>query len=216
MIGSMRSEEVLRTRGINNIRGFSIALQLAIVPIAAFACLLSFRLAGNELTITNVFTTLAYLFSIRFSCGVCFSMSILSLSVFSSVIQRLQLVLEDNEVAKGDDDSMIDCDRLPDTSRAFRLSQASFNWIADARPTLQNVSVDGAHGSLTAVVGPVGAGKSTLLMLLLRELAPQQGSVAIGCPVAYAPQQPWILSQSVRDNIIFGHEYQADWYLQGE
>jgi ABC-type multidrug transport system fused ATPase/permease subunit len=218
LIGDTRHKELQRTRGINMVRGFSVALQLAIVPFAAFACLLCFRLAGNELTINNVFMTLALFLSIRLSCGVYFPLSILSTFTAFTVLQRLQRVLEDLEVAKGDDGSSIDCDRLPDKNQAFRLSRASFRWsAADTCPTLQNISVGGAQGSFTAVIGPVGAGKSTLLMLLLRELAPQQGSVTIGCPTTvYAPQQPWVLSRSVRSNIVFGHEYQEDWYLQGE
>lgn len=64
------------------------------------------------------------------------------------------------------------------------------------------------------VVGPVGSSKSSLLMALLREMAPVKGEgdatdakkmgVSVGGRVAYAPQEPWIQSGTVRDNILFG------------
>ena len=30
--------------------------------------------------------------------------------------------------------------------------------------------------------------------------------------VAYAAQEPWIFSSSLRDNILFGKPYEPDWY----
>jgi ATP-binding cassette, subfamily C (CFTR/MRP), member 1 len=68
----------------------------------------------------------------------------------------------------------------------------------------------------------VGSGKSSLLAALLGELqpVPQAGYVPgdeiEGAPrmkgrVAYCQQVPWIEAGSVRDNIVFGAEYEPDW-----
>ena len=54
--------------------------------------------------------------------------------------------------------------------------------------------------------GWVGAGKSSLLAAILSEME-QQGSGAvevIGGPVAYVPQQSWIISGTIRENVLFG------------
>eukprot|EP00911_Craspedida_sp_UC1_P000184 UC1_evm1s144 len=67
-------------------------------------------------------------------------------------------------------------------------------------------------GQLLCVIGPVGCGKSTLLMSLLGELTPTRGSVRVRGKLAYAAQEPWVLSASFRDNILFGHAYDAEWY----
>jgi ABC-type multidrug transport system fused ATPase/permease subunit len=242
MISDRRSAEVGNIRVTNIVVGFSGAISIAITPFAAFASLLCFRVAGNELNIGNVFSTIALFLSIRFSCGLFFSLGVFSTHVVATVMQRVQLLLEDLEIANGpcnvgdvkesslsrswtggftiDIDSafeMADHAHVQrDSNLAFQLSRAGFRWTADARSALHDISCDGPPGSLTIVVGPVGAGKSTLLLLLLRELAPQHGVVSVNCPAVYAPQQPWILSHSVRDNIVFGHQYLEDWYHQGE
>ena len=62
-----------------------------------------------------------------------------------------------------------------------------------AQPAVQNLGVEIAQGSLTAIVGPNGAGKSTLLKGIMGTLQPQQGSVSFGTSkrrdIAYLPQQ---------------------------
>ena len=78
---------------------------------------------------------------------------------------------------------------------------------------------------LVAVVGPVGSGKTSLLLGLLGELAggdletnSESGTVAAGARVktgsrvAYVPQESWIQSATLRDNVLIGGcgEAQAD------
>ena len=64
-----------------------------------------------------------------------------------------------------------------------------------------------SRGELVAVVGSVGAGKSTLLGALTGSVAARRGTVHVRGSVAYAAQRPFVLSSSVRDNILFGLPY---------
>ena len=41
-------------------------------------------------------------------------------------------------------------------------------------------------------------------MTLLGEMNVTSGSVSLQKSVAYSPQEPWIISTTVRDNILFG------------
>lgn len=79
-------------------------------------------------------------------------------------------------------------------------------------PTLQNINVEFPKGKLIGIVGPVGAGKSSLLQALLRELPLECGSMSINGSISYACQEPWIFAGSVRQNILFGKDYDADRY----
>jgi ATP-binding cassette subfamily C protein CydCD len=78
------------------------------------------------------------------------------------------------------------------------------------------------HG-LLAITGPSGCGKSTLLATLRGELAPVSGSVRIGGvpleevdldwwrrQVAWAPQRPWLVADTVGANIRLGRSNVSD------
>lgn len=86
-----------------------------------------------------------------------------------------------------------------------------------ARPVLHGVDVDIPAGSFVGIVGHTGSGKSTLLSLLLRFYTAQQGRITVdGQPLAavpdaafrdavgLVPQEPYLMSASVRDNIAMG------------
>lgn len=53
----------------------------------------------------------------------------------------------------------------------------------------------------------MGSGKTTLLHVILKELSPVRGSVNINGTISYASQEPWLFVGSVRQNILFGQEY---------
>lgn len=82
----------------------------------------------------------------------------------------------------------------------------------DYSPTLTNINLAVAKGSLTAVVGRVGQGKTSLLSALIGEMYKRQGSVRIRGKLAYAAQQAWIINASLKDNITFGLEFDQEKY----
>ncbi|CAN1246528.1 Putative ABC transporter C family member 15 [Linum grandiflorum] len=63
-----------------------------------------------------------------------------------------------------------------------------------------------------AVCGTVGSGKSSLLSCILGEIHKLSGTVRIRGSKAYVAQSPWILTGSIRDNILFGKAYDGDRY----
>ncbi|KAG0203518.1 hypothetical protein BGX28_004238 [Mortierella sp. GBA30] len=81
-------------------------------------------------------------------------------------------------------------------------------------PVLHNVSFTIKRRSLTAVVGRVGQGKSSLAGALLGEMHKYSGSVVAYGSLAYVAQSAWILNDTVRNNILFGREYDKERYLQ--
>ncbi|KAI3557746.1 ABC transporter [Colletotrichum abscissum] len=85
----------------------------------------------------------------------------------------------------------------------IKVSNGSFGWHKD-QAILKSLNLEIRRGSLTIVVGPVGSGKSTLLKSLVGETYRTSGSVeyASSTDVAYCDQDPWILNQSIKENII--------------
>ncbi|EFX02441.1 ABC multidrug transporter [Grosmannia clavigera kw1407] len=64
-------------------------------------------------------------------------------------------------------------------------------------------------GGFNAIVGASGSGKSTLLLSLTGETILESGSAMCPAPVAYAPQIPWMLNDTVRANILMHQEFDA-------
>lgn len=68
-------------------------------------------------------------------------------------------------------------------------------------------------GETVFVAGKIGSGKSSLVRALLGDLRGEEGSrVRIAGRVAYCPQTPFVLSKSVRDNIVFYRDYKESAY----
>lgn len=77
---------------------------------------------------------------------------------------------------------------------------------------LHDIDLSIGRGELIAVIGGVGSGKSSLLAALAGDMRKTKGSVTIGASRAFCPQYAWIQNASVRENIIFGKDYDRKWY----
>ena len=82
---------------------------------------------------------------------------------------------------------------------------------------LSNITLEVPAGTMVAVVGATGSGKTTLVNLLARLWDPDEGSVALDgtdireLPLAvvresvgFVPQETFLFSESLRDNIAYG------------
>ncbi|GJJ12857.1 hypothetical protein Clacol_007102 [Clathrus columnatus] len=69
---------------------------------------------------------------------------------------------------------------------------------------LTNLNLRIPRGSFVAIVGRVGSGKSSLLQAMIGEMRKVSGQVTFSSPVSYVPQTPWIMNETLRENILFG------------
>ena len=91
------------------------------------------------------------------------------------------------------------------------------------KPVLHDISLHVPAGSILAIVGPTGSGKSTLAALIARLWDAPPGTLLIdGRPirewpletlrraVGYVPQDTFLFSETLRENIAFGVESATD------
>jgi len=106
---------------------------------------------------------------------------------------------------------------LPDGAGAIELRDVTFGYGPAGEAVLRGLSFTVKPGESVAIVGRSGSGKSTVARLLLRFYDVQAGSIAIdGANIAsatleslrqhvgYVPEEPFLFSASVHDNIAFG------------
>jgi thiol reductant ABC exporter CydD subunit/thiol reductant ABC exporter CydC subunit len=92
----------------------------------------------------------------------------------------------------------------PHTGPEIRLDGVDVRWPNASTPTLTNVNLAVPPGAHVVVTGPSGVGKSTLLALLLGFLPPERGSATIPRQVSWCPQEPQLVSTTVRENLRIG------------
>jgi ATP-binding cassette subfamily B protein len=110
--------------------------------------------------------------------------------------------------------------RGPSDTRSIVAEDASFLRPPEA---LQGVDLEIAAGETVALVGETGAGKSTVMKLLARFYDPDEGAVlvdghdvrgldllAFRRRLGYVPQEAFLFSGSVRDNIAYGRPDASD------
>lgn len=104
-----------------------------------------------------------------------------------------------------------------DITGQVEFRHVTLRYRPDSPPALEDVSFSIAPGKTLAVIGPVGSGKSSVANLLLRLARPDSGEVLVdGKPLeawdikalrrffAYVPQESFLFSESVKDNIALG------------
>ncbi len=109
-------------------------------------------------------------------------------------------------------------DALP-ADASVRFENVSFSYGADGGRghVVKNLNFEVRDGETLAIVGPTGSGKTTVISLLMRLYDPTQGRILIGgCDareiplydlremIGLVPQDIFLFSESIRDNISFG------------
>jgi ABC-type multidrug transport system fused ATPase/permease subunit len=109
------------------------------------------------------------------------------------------------------------------------LARATFAWSAreaglGAAGRFQlriDDTLEFRRGALNLVLGPTGSGKSALLLALLGELhyVPHSSESWCSLPreggVALAAQESWVMSDTIRNNVVFGADWDEARYRKG-
>ncbi|XP_067149343.1 ATP-binding cassette sub-family C member 10 isoform X3 [Apteryx mantelli] len=221
-INACRAKELQKLRAIKYLDAVCVYLWAALPVVVSIVIFITYVLLGHQLTATKVFTALALI-----------GMLILPLNSFPWVLNgtleakvsldRIQRFLE---LTDQDLEAYYALDSPSGPASAMEMRGAAFSWAPVKEESTKQSSSTGplqlhienlavTKGMLLGVVGKVGSGKSSLLAAITGELIKQGGQVYV-CDLeqgfGLATQEPWIQFTSVRENILFGKEYDARLY----
>lgn len=99
------------------------------------------------------------------------------------------------------------------------LRNVTFRYPKNVKDTLKNVTLSIPKGKIVGITGRTGSGKSTVAQLLTRQYDPTEGKLMVDdqsaddiskkdyfSHIAYIPQDVFLFSETVADNISFGSE----------
>lgn len=107
---------------------------------------------------------------------------------------------------------------LPEQAGRIAFEDVWFRYQQTGDWVLKGVTFAIGQGEKVAFVGPSGCGKSTVLRLMEGFLQPEKGHIlmdsqpyetlgaAVRQPMAFVPQQPFVFSGSVEENVFFGRQ----------
>ncbi|EJD44880.1 metal resistance protein ycf1 [Auricularia subglabra TFB-10046 SS5] len=208
-IRNERELAMLRRIGVLNV--LSGALWAGVPLLVAFASFAVAARTGTVLTADIIFPAIALFMLLQFPLAM-FSMITSSVVEALVSVRRLKSFLRAGEL-QADARAVLPPPSSP-SEATLEIRGGEFAWDASEgkAPTLEGIDLKVCPGQLVGILGRVGAGKSSLLSAIVGEMARIEGEVVVRGSVAYAPQNPWIMSGSVRDNILFSHTFEQEFY----
>uniref|UniRef100_UPI00358FE290 ATP-binding cassette sub-family C member 12 isoform X2 n=1 Tax=Myxine glutinosa TaxID=7769 RepID=UPI00358FE290 len=212
-------------------QSFNASMANTVPNIAVIFSFIVYTLLGHNLVSSNAFTVTAVFNVMRVTIGMLpFTIRAVAESRISIArIQRLMMMKEPQSYLTMQKDSQFAVTMqnaalywssnniLPSVSTTakqdgFQGTSTCPSMLHKDKATLQNMNLYLKRGELLGVCGNVGSGKSSLIASLLGQMELGSGKVSVNGSIAYVPQQAWILHMTVRENILFGEEYEEQRY----
>ncbi|KAF9645156.1 hypothetical protein BDM02DRAFT_3189933 [Thelephora ganbajun] len=227
-IAAKREEELAYQRKriileiISNILNFSIAVITMIVSFACYTIVMK-----EEMTAAKVFSAMSVFDTLRNQMWVIFYHIPMIIQAKVS-LDRVNDFLRKTELLDAFDPAQAEntiASNVPGNSSLIGIRNASFTWSSGSSGAVTSGSsrrnfdlwikdeVVFKLGKINLIVGPTGCGKTSLLMALLGELhyIPSGPDSWFNLPrengVAHAAQESWVQNETIRDNILFGSEF---------
>jgi ATP-binding cassette subfamily B protein len=134
-----------------------------------------------------------------------------------------EILVEKPEIEDSEEVKSSTNETLAPTQIRGEIEFRHLNFSYNSTPVLRDINLRIPAGTSLAIVGPTGSGKTTLVSLIPRIYDAEPGSVLIdGIPIreyplatlrhnlGFVPQETFLFSETVRENIAFGKEDAAD------
>ncbi|EKM50357.1 uncharacterized protein PHACADRAFT_263609 [Phanerochaete carnosa HHB-10118-sp] len=205
--------ELKMLRKIGIATSLNMALWSGIPLLVAFSSFATAALTSDApLTSDKIFPSISLFMLLQFPLAM-FSQVTSNIVEALVSINRLSAFFGADELQPDAREVVVTKSRLEIGDEVLDIRNGEFTWNKDAQsPTLEGINLTVKKGELVGVLGRVGAGKTSLLSAIVGEMRRIEGEVQLNGSVSYAPQNPWIMSATIRDNIVFSYEYDEVFY----
>ncbi|KAK6644533.1 hypothetical protein RUM43_000800 [Polyplax serrata] len=220
LVSKARAKEMREIKGSAYGRGILLSFIIFSTRCSIFLTLVAYALSGDTvITAEKIFVLASFYNILRQTMTVFFPAGITQLAEALISVKRIQdfMLFEENvqTIRFSKDDNLVNGLTPKSPSIEVRFENVTAKWKVDHQePTLNNVTTTVPPNRLIALIGPIGSGKSSFLQAILKELPPQTGNVIVNGSISYASQEPWLFVGSIRQNILFGQEYNKQRYQQ--
>ncbi len=201
-VSDLRDAEVSRNKKITLLSNITTLASTSSPVLAMGAIFVPLVSSGAALDPAQIFPTLALLMTLRFSLSI-LPDTFLLLMESQIACRRLRNFFLEPEFS-----ARLSAPSAPGT---VLIENARYEWASDKTAiSIPLLAIE--PGELVAVIGEVGSGKSALLLGLLDELRLAEGVAHIAGAAAYVAQQPWLMSDTVRNNIVCNQPFSQERY----
>ena len=166
--------------------------------MAFYLLIMTYTWIGNHITAEIVYFVESCLQIVTHTMSILFPLGITQSAELTAAMKRIGNVLKALEI-KGES-----VEPNPTLKPKITLKDATVTF--KEKEILHSVSLTMDVG-LTLITGPVGCGKSFLLKTILQDYEPTTGGVVTKGRISYASQEPWLFPSSIKQNILFGQQY---------
>ncbi len=194
--------------------GMMLLMNFSAVAILWFG---AWRIENDQLMVGNLLAFIQYASLILFSF---IMMTMLFIMYPRAEVSgnRIYEVLSTEPIIK-DSDGSVEIDKV----NSIKFEDVSFSYFKDTDPVLKKINFEVKKGQKIGIIGGTGSGKSTIINLIPRFYDVTGGSILINGvdvrnikqkslrgKIGYVPQESFVMSGTIRDNIKFGKNYVLD------
>ncbi|KAI1315909.1 Multidrug resistance-associated protein 1 [Mortierella claussenii] len=194
----------LQVKAINMAVVFALPVVVAVSALAVYNARRSGPIDSSVVfTALSIFNTLRYPFLMLPIAVKSTSGARLALRRLDDYLMQLEVEpLQEYPISEGGD-------------IALELQNGEFTWDGDDQgPALSGISLKVKRGEVVAIVGDVGSGKSSFIAALLGQIRQTGGGPKLKLygKSSYVPQEAWLINVNLRENIVFGKDFEQERY----
>ncbi|XP_073824771.1 CF transmembrane conductance regulator [Musca autumnalis] len=212
VVKEARRREVKQIRYASYLRGFYLSTMVFTERSTLYITIAAAVLLGGAVSADIVFSMAGYYNIFQLVAAIWYPLAVSFGAEALVSLKRVQNFLK-MEGCEENTPGLVYKSNMEGDKQAVTLKNVSANWDnLKPQKTLQDINLVIPKGQLCAIIGPVGAGKSSIIQLILGELPLTHGDVEIQGKLSYAAQEPWLFTGTVRNNILFGEEFNRKRY----